>query len=161
MHRRANAAVELAIPRHVRAESDGKTVDDDFADAAERVAGALDLVDLRDHPRFGGGVERAQRRRVGRGVDVRRHSAGRAASMPPRCTRWLPIATPNSREEALADGAGGDARGRLARRRALENVARVVAVVLEQSGEIGVAGTHARDGALAALGRTRGAAPDP
>ena len=57
--------------------------------------------------------------------------------------------TPNSARKRLQIGAGGDARRGLARRRALEDVARVVAVVLEDAGEVGVAGTHARDGALA------------
>ena len=47
-------------------------------------------------------------------------------------------------EQPLADRAGGDARGRLARRGALEDVARVVAVVLEQAGEVGVAGPRTR-----------------
>ena len=42
-------------------------------------------------------------------------------------------------EQAARDGARGDARRRLARRRALEDVARVVAIVLEDAGEIGVA----------------------
>ena len=37
-HRRAQAAVELAIPAHVRAEPHGEAVDDHFADAAEGVA---------------------------------------------------------------------------------------------------------------------------
>ena len=55
-------------------------------------------------------------------------------------------------EKTLTDGRGGDARRRLARRRALENVARVVAIVLENAGEIGVAGPNARDGALAKPG---------
>ena len=59
--------------------------------------------------------------------------------------------TPNSLRKRLQIAAGGDARRRLARRRALENVARVVAIVLEHAGEIGVAGTHARDGALARI----------
>ena len=49
----------------------------------------------------------------------------------------------------LQIGRRGDARRRLARRRALEDVARVVAIVLEDAGEVGVAGTHARDGAPA------------
>ena len=53
------------------------------------------------------------------------------------------------REQSLRDGAGGHARRRLARRRALEDVARVVAIVLEDAGEIGVTGTHPRDRAFA------------
>ena len=64
-------------------------------------------------------------------------------------------------EKALADRGRGDARRRLARRRALEDVARVVAVVLEQPGEVGVARTHARDGARGADPDRRRAAPDP
>ena len=105
----------------------------------------------RDHRALGVGVERAQRRGVGGRVDVA--SAWRRdarASMPPRCTRWLPMRDAELARKRCADGAGGDARRGLARRGALEDVARVVAVVLEDPGEIGVAGPHARDGALAA-----------
>src|SRR5687767_1819912 len=58
------------------------------------------------------------------------------------------------REEPLADGACRDARGRLARRRTLENVARVVAVVLEYSRQVGVARPHPRDGTTAWIGIT-------
>ena len=75
--------------------------------------------------------------------------------------------TSNSSRKRLQTAAGGDARRGLARRRALENVARVVAIVLEHAREIGVAGTHARDGTLArrraliARSRRRRAARDP
>ena len=41
-------------------EPDGQPVADDLADAAERVALALRLVDPRDHLALGVGVERAQ-----------------------------------------------------------------------------------------------------
>ena len=64
------------------------------------------------------------------------------------------------REKTPTDRRGGDARRRLARRRALENVARVVAIVLENAGEIGVAGANARDGAGARRLPAR-RAPDP
>ena len=69
--------------------------------------------------------------------------------------------TPNSLRKRLQIAAGGDARGRLARRRALEDVARVVAIVLEDAGEVGVTGTHARDGALARRRDRPRAARDP
>ncbi len=52
-------------------------------------------------------------------------------------------------QEPLADRRRRDARRGLASRGALENVARVVAIVLEEAGEVGVAGAHARDRALA------------
>ena len=85
MHRRAEAAVELAVPRHVRCRAHGEAVDDDLADAAERVAVALRSASIcAIIARLGVGVERAERRRVGGGVDVRRHR-GRAALR--RCRR--------------------------------------------------------------------------
>src|ERR1043166_1285488 len=55
-------------------------------------------------------------------------------------------------EKFPADRRGGDACGRLARRRTFENIARVVAVVFENAGEVGVSRANARDGALARIG---------
>jgi hypothetical protein len=52
-------------------------------------------------------------------------------------------------EQTARDGSGGDARRRLSRRRTLEDVARVLTIVLEDAGEVGVARPHARDGAAA------------
>ena len=115
--------------------------------AAERVPRPFDLVDVGDHPRFGVGVERAQRRRVGGGVEVLGHGRRAHRIDAAEVHEVAPDANVELGEKTLADGGGGDARRRLARRRALENVARVVAVVLENAGEIGVAGAHARDGA--------------
>src|SRR5690242_13388223 len=46
-------------------------------------------------------------------------------------------------EEPLAYRGRGDARGGLARRRTLEDVACVVAIVLEQTRKVRVSGTHA------------------
>ena len=72
--------------------------------------------------------------------------------MPPRCMTWLPSGDAELAEKPPADRAGGDARRRLAGRGALEDVAGIVAIVLEHAGEIGVAGRGARDGALARRG---------
>src|ERR1051326_5798175 len=51
-------------------------------------------------------------------------------------------------QQTLADGGRRHARGRLTRGGALEDVARVGAIVLEQTRKIGVAGPDAGDGAL-------------
>src|SRR3989442_13195960 len=48
-------------------------------------------------------------------------------------------------QQHLADRAAGDPRHRLARARPLQDVPRVLAVVLERAGEIGVPGARARD----------------
>jgi hypothetical protein len=52
-------------------------------------------------------------------------------------------------EEPATDGARRDACGRLARGGALENVARIAAIVLEHPDEIGVTGARTRDRPLA------------
>ena len=62
--------------------------------------------------------------------------------MPPRCTRCDADGDAELGEQPAADGARGDARRRLARRGALEDVARVVAVVLEDPGQVGVTGAR-------------------
>ena len=56
-------------------------------------------------------------------------------------------------EQSTGDGARRDAGGCLAGRGALKDVAGIVAVVLEQPGQVGVARSHPSHLALAAAGR--------
>jgi hypothetical protein len=53
-----------------------------------------------------------------------------------------PDLDPGGQQEHAREGAGGNAGGGLARRRALEDVAQVRALVLEAAGEVGVPGTR-------------------
>ena len=62
---------------------------------------------------------------------------------------WLATSTPKRREQRARDGAGRDARGRFARAGALEDVAQIVAAVLQPAGQVGVAGPRTRDGGAA------------
>ena len=63
-------AVELAVPLHVAAETDGQAGDDDLERSAERVAGGLGLVDSRDHALLDVAVGAAERRVVGNRADA-------------------------------------------------------------------------------------------
>src|SRR6185437_8796461 len=146
---RADPAVELAVPGHVRAESGRQPVGDDFGDAAEGVASALDLVDVGDHALLGRGVEGAQRRGVGRGVEVLGHGIRPHGIDAAEVDDVAAYADAELHEKTLADRRGGDTGRGLARRGAFENVARVVTVVLEDAREVRVAGTDAGDGAWA------------
>src|SRR2546426_8170622 len=59
------AAVEAAVPLHVRAQSHRAAERDHFEDAAARVAFAAGLVDRLDHPGLGGGIGAAHLRGLG------------------------------------------------------------------------------------------------
>ena len=74
---------------------------------------------------------------------------------------WLATSMPTWPSSCRASGAGGHARGRLARARALEHVAHVVVAVLERAGEIGVAGTRPRDRRAVRAAGVGGRAPRP
>ena len=139
------------------AEPDRKTVDDDFADTAQGVAVGFRSVDARDHLRLGVRIECPQRRAVGDDVDVRRKRIRALGINAAQVHEVRADGDAELREQVPADGAGSDARSGLARGGALENVARVVAIVLEEAGEIGMARAHAGDPALASLRRILGA----
>ena len=64
----------------------------------------------------------------------------------PMETTWAKTSMPKAREELAADGADGDAGGGLAGAGAFEDVAQVLAVVLEAAREVGVAGAGAGQG---------------
>ena len=117
----------------------GSPSHDDLADAAERVAGALGGVDALDHRRLGRGVERAKLRGVGGFVELGGHGIGARGVDAAQVNEMAADGDAELVEQAARDRAGGDAGGRLAGRGALEDVARVLAVVLEDAREVGVA----------------------
>src|SRR6476646_1427170 len=147
--RRADASVELAVPRDVRAEAHRQPVHDDLADAAEGVAGPFGCVDALDHLRLGVRVERAALRGVRYLVELRGHWIGAYRVHAAKMHEVAADGDTELREQAPRNRAGSDARGRLACRCALEDVARVLTIVLEDPGEIGVTRSDARDGAAA------------
>ena len=118
----------------------GTPVRDDLDDAAERVAV------------LAGGVGRLAHAVVAAcAADLERPAGDR---------------DPDLGEQGLRDGAGGDVDGGVAGARALERVADVVVAVLEDAGEVGVAGARQRDGLRAlpvrlALGLPRAHPPRP
>ena len=59
---------------------------------------------------------------------------------------WLTISDAELPQQLPADGADGDARRRFAGAGAFEHVADVVVAVLDDAGEVGVAGPRPRDG---------------
>ena len=61
----SDTAVELFVPRRVRAEADGNALGDDLKNAAERVAVCFCLVDQLDHLFLAAVVGTVQRRIVG------------------------------------------------------------------------------------------------
>ena len=135
------------LPRPAR-----HAVGDDLERAADRVAGLLRasiacLHRRRDRPR-----PRTARRRPARarGRCSKVTASGSATRAPPISVTWLATSMPTRREERARDGAGGDARGRFARARALEDVAQIVAAVLQPAGQIGMARAAAASPARAA-----------
>ena len=106
----------------MRTEPDGQAIADDLADAAERIAFAFHRVDLRDHRLFGILVERAKRRGVGGGIDVVRQRLRPPSVDSPEMDDVARDAHTEFGEQSFAHRRGSDARRRLARRRALENI---------------------------------------
>src|ERR1043165_7637308 len=139
-HQRAREPpVELRVPGGVRAEAGDDSARDDLEDAAERVALAPLLVNERDHPVLRFGVGAVQRRFVGDGRDALplnfERSVGDAAELYDVAANL----DAEDREQLLCKCAAGDARGGLARRRALKYVAQVARAVLESTREVCVA----------------------
>ena len=140
-------AVQLAIPLDVAAEARRHAARDDLEAAAHRVAGFARRVDLGDHPRARHRHRRSaapSRRRWPLRV-VERHRQRIGQRRGPIETTWLTISALDLSEQLPRDGADRHARGRFAGAGALEDVPDVVVAVLDDAGEIGVAGPRARD----------------
>ena len=69
-----------------------------------------------------------------------------------RAITWLSTPMPNCAEQCFGQRADGHARRGLARAGAFQNVAGVVEIVLDGAGQVGVAGTRARDRLVLVLG---------
>jgi len=115
---------------------------------AKGVTGLTRLVDGGDHALTGLGVGATDGRGldgvpVGLAIDLRGDLADRGGVRVDDDAELL--------EETAADSADGDSRGGLAGRGAFEYVADVVEAVLHRAGEVGVAGTQARNALRVAL----------
>ena len=135
----ADAAVELLVPLHVRAQARGHPARGGDDGAAEGLAGLAGAVDLRDHRGPVLAVDGAQRRLVVDRAELveRRRSLGIAGAADGDDTGADVDA--ERAQQLLRDGPRGDPRRGLARGGALEDVAEIAAVVLHPAGEVDVA----------------------
>ena len=160
-HRLRDPAVEPIRPGDVGAEPRHEPPGARLERPAEALVLLPEPVDLGDHRRRRRSVEAADRIVVD-GVEVGgpeiRGSRSVDAGDPGHVASDR---HPDRRQELPGEGAGGDARRGLAGAGPLEDVAGVVEAVLEEAGEVGVAGTRQVDllDALAALPRAPSARP--
>ena len=137
-------AIEPPIPLRMRAEPRGQAAHDDLKDAAERIPCQFCLVDALSHARPRCRVTAVQIVGVGHsdivGTD-RRRIDGHTADL--RDVGGNVDA--ERREKLAANSADRNAHRRLACTRALEDVTRIPAVVLQHARQIGVSGAHCRD----------------
>src|SRR5579885_2561314 len=141
-------AVELAVPLRVRTQSRRQPDDDRLHHPAEGVAGGLALVDEGDDAPLGLAVGDAHRGLLGPRGDLLDAEPGVVGADSPDLAHPAEDADAHRLEQALGERPHRHARGRLARARALEDVAHVAVVVLERAREIGVPWPRARDGRL-------------
>ena len=141
------AAVQLPVPGDVAAEPHGQAAHDDLEAPAQRVSLFAGLVDGLDHGGAGLRVQGADRRGVGRGVQV----GGQALrDVGLDGTDPGDVAAHRRAERAqkrLGHRAAGDPSRRLASGGPLQHVPGVAAVVLEDAREVGVARPGEVDGA--------------
>src|SRR5690606_1482112 len=144
-HGTGQPAVELPVPGHVRAEPEWKSANHYFAHAAQRVACALRGINEFDHARLRFGVQRTQRRCIGGSVEILRQFVRHSRVYPAKVHQVAADAHAKLGEQHPADGAGCHTRCRFAGRRALENVASVLTVVLEHPHQVCMARPRASD----------------
>src|SRR6266540_5809716 len=143
-HRLRQAPVELAVPVDVAPQAYRNTTGDDAKRPPERVAPLRRVVDGRHHAprRFGVGAAN------GRRFDVLDLHGVRAAALEPDVDGADRLGEAEDLDAEVAeqlarDASGGNARGGLARGRALEHVADVGVAVLQGTREVGVPRTQA------------------
>ena len=145
-------AVDAAVPVHVRPEPWRDAVPEHLEHPAERVSGLRRVLDRRDHPGFGLGVEAAHRRLVdgveigGLGPPIRRCAHRAEGDHVAQDLHAEP------RQQLLRERAGRDARRGLARAGSLEHVAGVVEAVLLHAHEVGVSRPRLTERALRGAG---------
>ena len=149
------AAVELAVPAHVAAEAHHHAAGHDLDLAAQGVAGLLGLVDPADDLGLDRGIEHAHLGAVGGVVQGDGQLGGAGGDDAAQGDDVAPDLDPELVEQPLGQRAGGDPRRGLARAGALQDVAGVEPVVLEDAGQVGVAGAGAGDPPAAQLARAR------
>ena len=138
--REGEAGIELAVVVHVRTEAGRAAVGQHLEHAAQRCRGPSERRRSRPpcarrRPDRGSGPATRRRRRGPRAAAGER---GPARPTRPIRTTWETTAMPELGEERLRDAADRDARRRLARARALQDVADVVEAVLLRAHEVRV-----------------------
>ena len=127
---------------------------DDFENSADRIARAQHVIDFRLHARFRrrGSTQRSGDSRFSQTATISSHVAARSSRTWPTAIVWLSIVGAEFAQQQLRQRAGSHARRRLARRGALEHVARIVEIELLCAGQVGVAGPRRGQPALRVLG---------
>ena len=162
LERRCQAGLDLVVGRRAALASEREAVAD--LDPLHRLDPHQRRREPRIEPVLAGGV-RAEPGKDARGADLD-DAAERVAVGPCGVDRLLPVLAlaadlehragdldPELAQERLRDGAGRDEHGRMAGARPLERVAHVLVAVLEDTGEVGVAGAWQCHGLRALPGR--------
>ena len=152
----ASLRIELFIPLRVAAQARRNSARDHFENPADRIAGAQHVVHFRFHSRFGCRIDAAQRRFeiFADGDDI----FPRGGALQAHVADGDRVAQDGDAEFAqqqFAERAGGHARRRLARRGALEHVARIVKIEFLRAGQVRVARAAAPSAGAARLPRPR------
>ena len=145
-NRLCQPAVEPRIPRDVRPQSGRHAARDHFENAAHRVARAVGLVDDFFHAGFHIRVDAAEQNVVA-AAERDQFVPGRSALEAHRAHRddMAEHVDAEFRQQGFGDRADGHPRGGLAGAGAFQNVPRVVKIVLDGAGEVGMSGPRPGD----------------
>ncbi len=135
--------VQTTIPMDMAAEPDRDAAGDHLEDAAHGVAGVARLVDAGDHSQLGIGIGAAER--AGFRLIPAPRGMGRIEGHAAYFGGVRPNADPELGQKLPCNGPGGYPSGRLASRRALEDVPDVVEAVLGGAGQVRMTGSQSRD----------------
>ena len=143
--RHADPAVEPLLPRDVRAEAGDEPERAQLEGPAERLVALAQDVDLLDHRRRDLRIQAADRRGVHVGEVGERQGVALRRAHRADLRHVGDDLDAHGAQERLGERAARDARGGLARARALEHVADVAEAELPDPGEVGVAGSREVD----------------
>ncbi len=152
-HGLRQARIEFFVPLCVRAEAGGDVVRHNFKNPSHCISGAVHDVHFIFHFRFRLGVHAAQRRIqiLADGLNLRPRSGARQTRLADG-DHVTENFTFKLAEEKFGNRAGCHARGRLPRRRALQNISRIVEIEFHRAGQIRVARARRGQVSLGALG---------
>jgi hypothetical protein len=145
-HRLRQSPVELAIPLNVASEPRHHARGDDLEHAAQRVARVRTLADRVLHLRLGNGLGTREIARACAGAQiVERQPRGKVDCNPADLHDVREDIDSHGAEKLPTHSADCGARGGLTRTRSLENVAKIVTVVLQAPREVRMPGAGASE----------------